>query len=180
MQSFGAHVMTTSFGTCTTVLMSDGLIRTFFSNHQILATRSLRAESQLLFPPIQKRNHFNPAVLLGCVDGSSAGLETPCRLWHQKIHYPIHDSPQYELSHLKSFLQNPVCSLHIFRANIALICHLYPYLPPPQPPRPPHSPSFKHFSNIIVQRIDVYFITLSIIIKQQTHCWEHKNPSAVT
>jgi len=124
MQSFGAHALTTSFGACTTVLISGGLKRTSFSNHQIPATCSLGAESQLLFYQIQKRNHFHPAVLLGCVDGFSAGPETPCYLWNQKIHYPTHDSPQYELSHLKSFLQNPVCSLYIFRANIALIFHL--------------------------------------------------------
>lgn len=124
MQILGAHALTTSFVACTNVLMSGNLKRTSFSNHQILATYSPRAESQLFFYPIQKRNHFHSAALLRCVDGSSAALETPCRLWNQKFHYPTHDSPPYEMSHLKSFLQNPVCSLYIFKANIALIFHL--------------------------------------------------------
>jgi hypothetical protein len=67
--------------------------KNIFLQHQILATCSLRAESQLLFSPIQKRNSFHPAFLLGCLDCSSAGLETPCRLWNHKIHYTLHDCP---------------------------------------------------------------------------------------
>jgi hypothetical protein len=136
------------------MLMPDGLTRTSFSNHQILATSSLRAESQLLTSPIENVTISTQQLSL---DGSSAGIETPSHLLNQKIHYPpVHDRPQYELSHLKIISAKSSLFPPYFQGKYC--SHLSTVTP-----HPTHRYSFKHFFNIIVQRIDVYFITLKII-----------------